>query len=126
MKIYVFGNQDVEMDKIAIETANVLQKIFTQIQFVFQNPIEDFAPSERDFIILDTAIGIKKPVLLDDITKIEKTPTVGMHDFDLGFTLKLLFKIGKIDNVKIIAIPADYQLSKSVEEISAIIKKISS
>ena len=51
--------------------------------------------------------------------------TASMHDFDLPITLRILIKLKAIDSVKIIAIPAGYEEKKAIEEISAIIKAIS-
>ena len=54
---------------------------------------------------MDTIEGIDKVTLLTDIGSIQSSPRVSMHDFDLGYSLKLLKKLGLIDSVKIFGVP---------------------
>jgi Ni,Fe-hydrogenase maturation factor len=107
-KVFVFGTRN---DPLAWEVAGLLRPGFPNIEFIKSDSPDDIAATKSTkgrerIIIMDTARGIKKPGLLsiDDI--IEKG-AVTTHDIDLGMTLKLLKKTGKIDNkkVRIIGIP---------------------
>ena len=107
MKIYVFGNPLVNKDSLPLKLLPELKKEFPKIEFIVADPNENFPPNcERDLIILDTVMGIKKPTILDldDFQKNEKTP-VSPHDYDLLFHLLLLKKTKKIREVKIIGLP---------------------
>lgn len=109
MIIYVFGNPVVEKDSLPLKLLPYLKKAFSKIEFKQVDPNENFPPEgEKDLIILDTVLGIKKSTLLDlnDLAEKEKTP-ISLHDYDLLLHLLLLKKMKKIDRVTIIGIPAD-------------------
>lgn len=61
--------------------------------------------------------------MLTDIDKIESSPNVSMHDFDLGFQLKLMKKLGKIDKVTIIGVPQNINESQVLEQIKQTLGK---
>jgi hypothetical protein len=124
MKIYVFGNQDSDIDNIAINTVDKIRSLFPEVNFIITDPIDGFEPNEREITLIDTAVGIPDIVVFDDINKIELSPRVGLHDYDLSFNLKLLKKLGKIDKVQIIAIPSDYQLDKAAAKLTEILKSM--
>jgi Ni,Fe-hydrogenase maturation factor len=110
MKIYVFGNPLVKEDSLPLKILPDLKKLFPQIKFQIVDPNENFPPKgEKDLIILDTVIGIKKPMILDpaDFIKKKKTP-VSPHDYDLLFHLFLLKKTKKINEVLIIGVPQNF------------------
>lgn len=109
MKIYVFGNPLVKEDSIPLKLLPDLIKSFPKVEFIITDPNENFPPhGEKDLIILDTVIGIKKPTVLnlDDFEKNKGTP-ISPHDYDLLFHLLLLKKLKKINNAKILGIPYD-------------------
>ncbi|OGI15314.1 hypothetical protein A3K63_05310 [Candidatus Micrarchaeota archaeon RBG_16_49_10] len=113
MKILVFGNPLVEEDSLPLRLLPRLRKKFTKIEFREFDSSEDLHKEGRDLVILDTVKGIKKAQVIEDIGSIILGKAYSLHDFDLGYNLKLLKKIGTIDSVKIIAVPA----SKDGEEV---------
>lgn len=90
MTIYVFGNEDVPEDNIKIK---------------FIKPNEDVDFDSKNPVILDTVQGLKKITVFNNIDDIEKFKSLTVHDFDLGFQLKYLKKIGKINGATIIGVP---------------------
>jgi Ni,Fe-hydrogenase maturation factor len=108
MKIYVFGNKDSPLDKTAFSTADKLKTQFPQIKFVGVNVNTDlpFKP-EESVVIMDTVDGIDKVELIEnsDLERLINRRSSSVHDFDLGFQLKYLKKIGKLGHVTIIGIP---------------------
>jgi len=107
MKIYVLGNPLVKQDSLPLKILPKLKSLFPQIKFEIVDPNENFPhKNEKNLIILDTVIGIKKPTILDldDFEKEKKTP-ISPHDYDLLTHLLLLKKIKKIKKVKIIGVP---------------------
>lgn len=109
MNVYVFGNRDLDFDNIAIKIAEGLIGKIENIEFIFMDSADDFSPTEDFPIILDVAKGIDKVSIIEDIKNIGSSPLVGMHDFDLAFTLKFLIKLKKIHGFKIIAIPMEIE-----------------
>ena len=106
MKVYVFGNKDLGLDNKAFTAQKKLGTIFPQIEFVEVKLNADL-PFEHDeqVYIMDTVEGIEEPVLIEDLDKLINTNSVSVHDFDLGFQLKYLKKLGKLGNVTIIGLP---------------------
>lgn len=126
-KIYVFGNPLVKEDSIPLRLLPDLIKSFPKVTFVVTDPNENFpTQGEKDLIILDTVIGIKKPTVLNlsDFDKNKSTP-VSPHDYDLLFHLLLLKKLKKIKYVKIIGIPMSFkEISLSLNYLTELISTL--
>ncbi len=120
--IFYFGNPLFEEDNLALKVIPFLEKKFPQINFVFFDPNENF-PEIENLWLIDTALGIEKISLIEDVKKIKNSPRFSSHDLDLGFYLKLYKKLDKIKKIKIIAIPSQINLSLAVKEIEKIIQK---
>jgi len=121
MNVYVFGNEYIAEDKRAIEVARELEGAIEGISFVFVNPNEDVPfVDQRLAVILDTVEGIQDVALVegDRIDGLVLSPRGSVHDFDLGFQLRYLRKLGKLGKVTIIGIPqegeVDYLRIKSI------------
>lgn len=125
MKVYVFGNQDVSQDSVAIDVAETFEDQVEGIEFIVVSPNEDvpFADDES-VVIMDVVDGIDGPTLIegDDIEKIQLPPRSTVHDFDLGFQLKYLKKLGKLGDVKIIGLPMTDEMD--YDSIQSIFKKL--
>lgn len=104
-KIFCFGNDFFSGDEVGLEIGRILSKQKINFEFIIANSPNDILSCEDELIILDVAKGIKEVQLLTDIEKLENINSVSCHDLDLSFYLKLLKNIGKINLVKIIAIP---------------------
>lgn len=122
-KILVFGNRLVGVDYAALEVADILSGM-PGVEFVECDSAENIERYGPRLIILDTAVGIERPVVLDSVDRIEQTKPYSMHDFDLGIMLRLLLKAKKIESVTIIAVPAQYDPQKAAGEVRAFITSI--
>lgn len=120
--IYIFGNALLDFDNAPIKLMPELQKMFPEIDFIIQDPNENLKPQDKELVIIDTVVGPRDVVIIDDINKIETNSSCSMHDFDLGFNLKLLYKIGQLEKIKIYGVPmnmpADEVFLKLVKLIS--------
>lgn len=121
MKIYCFGNPLSEDDKIALDLIPALQNKFPKINFVEKDPQDGFP--EKDIIILDVVKGIKKVTLIED-PKIITGKIYSPHDFDLGISLLLWKKMGKIESIKLIAIPFGKMVKEVENDAEKIIRKL--
>ncbi len=113
MKIYVFGNKDTPLDNRSFEVAEKLKHTEKNFEFIEVSPNKDLPVTEReDVIILDTVEGIEKTTVLteNDFDKLVLSPNTTVHDFDLGFQLKYLKKIGKLGKVTIIGVPREGEI----------------
>jgi hypothetical protein len=121
MKVYVFGNEDIEIDKRAFNVSEKLKDKIKNIEFIKIKPNEDVPFIDEKFVvILDTIEGIKNVIEICDneLDKLILPPRSSVHDFDLGFQIKYLKKIGKLGKVTIIGLPMqgeiDYFLIQSI------------
>lgn len=105
MKIYVFGNNDLDIDNSAIKLSNILSSHFKDIEFIYINDIDSFSPNEKVPILLDTASNIPEVIVIESTDKLQTNTNTSNHDFDLAMTLKLLLKLHKIEGFKAICIP---------------------
>ena len=119
MKIYVFGNEDTNFDNKALIIADKLRQEFEVIEI---KPNQDlpFAYKEN-LIILDTVLGLETPQVIDE-KKLISTKSTTVHDFDLGFQLKYLRKLGKLGRVWILGIPMDKD--PDYDSIQSILRKL--
>jgi Ni,Fe-hydrogenase maturation factor len=108
MKIYVFGNNDYKQDKKAFLAAKKLKDPFPDIEFIEIDLNKDLPfDSNSPVVILDTVDGIERVELLqnDDLDKLITKSSTSVHDFDLGFQIQYLKKLGKLGKISIIGIP---------------------
>ncbi|MFH7880670.1 MAG: hypothetical protein QXI09_01535 [Candidatus Aenigmatarchaeota archaeon] len=115
MKIYVFGNPLVKKDSLAVKLSKKLKKVFPQIDFEEFDVVEDL--KEENLVIMDVAEGIEKVEIIEDLDLLENRKIYSLHDYDLSYELKLLKKIGKIKNVKIIAIPFNLNEEEALKQV---------
>jgi hypothetical protein len=108
LKVYVFGNEDLSFDNQAFKVVKELENKVPKVQFIEIKLNEDLPFDNReDIYILDTVEGIDKITEISDqeLDKLIINKSVSAHDYDLGFQLKYLKKLGKIGNITIIGIP---------------------
>jgi Ni,Fe-hydrogenase maturation factor len=123
MKVYVFGNEDNQQDKIAFEIASKIDH--KGLNFIKVKPNQDLPfINEKKVIILDAVEGIDKVVEINnkDLDKLVMSKSSTVHDFDLGFQLKYLQKIGKLGEVTIIGIPMNTKIDQRL--IQSILRKL--
>jgi hypothetical protein len=119
MNLLVFGNPEQAVDNLPF---TVIKKIcIPEIKYSFVQPNDDLHVSrEESLFILDTVVGIDKVTLLTekDLDKLVLPPKTTAHDYDLGFQLKYLKKIGRLKKVFIVGLPmngkVDYDLLHSI------------
>lgn len=121
MQIYVFGNEDLEMDSLPLKILPELKKLFPEIDFVTKDPNEDW-DDVGDITIIDTVVGITDVKVFDTLKDFIRAPRFSLHDFDAYTNLLMLEKLGKIKKVTIIGISPSIPQQKTIEEIEDIIK----
>ena len=119
-RIFVFGNPLVDSDALPIKLLPKLQKRFPNVECIIADPTE-LLEYGKDVWILDTAEGIEKVVVLNDISKLNLPKRLSVHDYDLNVDLHLLQKLGKLQNVKIIAVPMEMEEKEALERVSEIL-----
>lgn len=120
MKVYLFGNPDLPEDNLAFQIGERLKGI-PELQFVNISPNEDLPfAGEPQAILVDVVENLDKITLWTekDLDKLILSPRTSVHDFDLGFQLRYLQKIGQLNKVTIIGLPQkgeiDYDFIQSI------------
>jgi Ni,Fe-hydrogenase maturation factor len=119
--IYIFGNPLIKEDSLPLKLIDKLKKEFPSLRFKEFDTVEDL--EGRELNIIDTVKGIRKVKLIEDIDKIITDKIYSMHDFDLGYNLKLWKKMKMIDKVRIFGIPMKMDEEKVFEQLCKSIRK---
>lgn len=119
-RVYIFGNPDLEIDSLPIKLIPRLQRLYPEISFILKDPNEEWDIPEET-IIIDTALGLDKVTVFDDLESFTNTPNLSMHDFDALTNLRYMKKLGKLKKIKIIGIPPEIDPNKVLEMIGKIL-----
>jgi len=121
--LLAFGNPYLKEDNLALELADLLIKEKIKgidiVKCISPEEVLDYL--DKDFYILDVVKDLKKIMLIDDIDKLKSGKMVSLHDFDLGFFLKLMKETGKIEKVKIICVPQTGDIKDLLPEVQKVI-----
>lgn len=117
--LLAFGNPYLNEDNLALHVADaIIADDVKEIEIVkCVSPEEVLNYTGKDFVILDVVRGITEVMAINDIDRLKANGMVSLHDFDLGFFLKLMKETGQIEKVDIIGIPQQ-------GEVTAIKKKV--
>jgi hypothetical protein len=121
--VYVFGNPLVKEDSLPLKLIGRLRKKFPSLEFKEFDTAEDFE-LEKELNIIDTVKGIKKVELIEDIDKIITDKIYSLHDFDLGYNLKLWKKMKMIEKFRVFGVPAGMKEKEALEQLCDKISKI--
>jgi Ni,Fe-hydrogenase maturation factor len=122
-KIYIFGNPLLPFDSLPLKLAPRLQAALPDLEFIVTDPNENLKPINKELFIIDTIEGIEEVVVINDVDKIKSERIYSLHDFDLGYNLKLLQKLGELEKVKIIGVPMAGNEEKIFERLLEKIKE---
>ena|SRR3989344_5779712 len=117
MNVYCFGNESIREDSLAKRLASQM-KVEGITFIVCDRPEDIFKHDQGTLVILDVIEGIESVVLIMDAEELKGNASVTLHDFDLSFFLKLMKKIGRIQELAIVGIP----MQGDEEEIMASVK----
>lgn len=120
-KIYILGNPLAEFDGLPIRLMPKLAEEFPAIRFELIDPNENLHPENKKLFIIDTIINADDVVILDDMEAFDDSPRYSMHDLDLAFTLKLLKKLGELDDFTVIGLPPDMGEEEALKKIRKIL-----
>lgn len=125
LKVYVFGNENLDFDNSAINVAKNIGDKLPSVAFIFVKPNENLPFDDGgDVIVMDVVEGLTEVKLIknDELDKITLSPRATTHDFDLGFQLKYLKKLGKLGRVTIIGLPMQDKIDYN--RIHSILRKL--
>ncbi len=120
--VLVFGNPLLSNDSLPLRLMGRLRKNLPELEFKEFDPNENLEKEGRDLNIIDTVEGIRKVVLITEIESIVTQKLYSMHDFDLGYSLRLLKKLGYLDTVRIFGVPMKIGEKKAFGELSELLR----
>jgi len=121
-KVLVFGNSTFSGDDLGIKIIPKLEKKFKDYEFLEADPTESLENYGKELIIIDAVMGIKDVRVIElnteeDYEKLMLNKIYSMHDFDLGYNLKLLKRLKLIEKVKLICLPMNISEEKVFHQI---------
>ena len=124
MEVYLVGNSMVDFDSLPIRLMEDLSSQHKDINFMEFDPTEDLETEEDPVVFVDTVEGIKEVLIFENLDKFLLQKPYSLHDFDLGWELKLLQKVNKLNDVIIIGVPPNYDKEKAMKEIGEAITSL--
>jgi Ni,Fe-hydrogenase maturation factor len=122
--LLVFGNEYFEGDNLAVNVAKELDLDNIAVERCYSvDDLFNYYCYEK-ILVMDVVKGIDRVMLVEDINKIKEHKLYSLHDFDLGFFLKLMKRLGNLKELKIIGIPQKGDRNKIKEEVLEILKRI--
>jgi hydrogenase 3 maturation protease len=117
--LLAFGNPYLNQDNLALSIADAIitDKIKGLEVVKCISPEEVLNYTDKEFFILDVVKDAKEIIMIDDIDKLRSSNMVTLHDFDLGFFLKLMKETGQIEKVKIIGIPQQGDITQIKQKV---------
>ncbi|MFH1895439.1 MAG: hypothetical protein ABIJ74_02560 [archaeon] len=120
-KILVFGNILVEKDSVPIKILPELRKEFPLIDFMEFDPSENLEKQGKKLVIIDCVQEIKECKRIEGTEKIVSEKVFSLHDFDLGFNLKLLEKTGLLEEVIVFGVPMNFSQKQALNGLKKLI-----
>ena len=90
--LLTFGNPYIKEDNLAVRVADlIIEDKVPGIEVVkCISPDEILSYIGKEFFILDVVKGAEDVMIIDDMDRLQSGKLVSLHDFDLGFFLKLM------------------------------------
>ncbi|MBI4182283.1 MAG: hypothetical protein HY520_04935 [Candidatus Aenigmarchaeota archaeon] len=104
MDVFLVGNALVPQDSLPLRLQPRLEQAFPALRFRELDPTEDI-PEHHPLVLVDTVQGISQVQVFRSLDPFLRERRVSLHDADLGFTLQLMQKAGKLGSLTIIGIP---------------------
>ncbi|HAO81305.1 MAG: hypothetical protein UV57_C0009G0009 [Parcubacteria group bacterium GW2011_GWD2_43_10] len=120
MEVWIFGNPDLPQDSLPVRLRPQLASEFPEVNFILQDPLEDW-PDKDKLIIIDTVVGLNKVQVFTSLADFANTPLVTMHDFDLKNELAFRAKLGKLPPFVIIGVPENINETEAINQIKPIL-----
>jgi hypothetical protein len=114
MKVFVFGS-DFKGDHMARKVAQKLKEE-ARHDFVFSNDPTDLM-YEDSVVILDAVKGIKKVTIFWNPAEFQADKIATLHDFDLGYFLKLADRMRLEKKVTIIGVPMQGRIERITDDV---------
>lgn len=120
MEIWLFGNPDLKGDSLPLKILPGLKELFPKVNFVIQDPLEEWKLPQELFIV-DTVQGLEKVEVFTSLEKFTEAPRVTLHDFDLGTQLNWLKKLGVLPKFTIFGVPENISEAEALTQLNSLL-----
>ncbi len=121
-KLLLFGNPAIPSDSLAVKVGKELEKEGYETLHL-EDPLGLLDLDLSEYLILDVARGLDEPRIVDDPDKLLLGRLCSLHDFDMAYFLKLLKATGRIEKVRIIALPEGLEVEDAVRRVKEIVAR---
>ena len=116
MKVFYFGNPFLENDNLAVKVCRKLEQENKNIEFEhISDTFQLIDKNLNESVLVDVVHGIKKVEFVDS-SSLKQGKISSLHDFDLGFFIKL-----KKASPRIIGIPPAYSEELALKEVRSLL-----
>jgi len=122
MKVLCFGTKLVENDDAALKVCELLKNDFVDVEFIVCDDPSEILEHADGMIILDVVKGIDHVQFIDD-DFLKDRDLYTLHDFDLGFFLKLVKGIGG-PKTKILGLPYGKPAQSLLGDVKRILNEL--
>jgi Ni,Fe-hydrogenase maturation factor len=122
MKVLCFGTKLVENDDAALKVCELLKNDFEGVEFIVCDDPSEILEHADGTIILDVAKGIDHVQFIDD-DLLKDRDLYTLHDFDLGFFLKLVKGI-EGPKTKILGLPYGKPAQSLLGDVKRILNEL--
>jgi Ni,Fe-hydrogenase maturation factor len=122
MKILCFGSKLVENDDTAFNVCELLKNDFEGVEFILCDDPSEILEHYDGAIILDVVKGIDHVQFIDD-DLLKDRDLYTLHDFDLGFFIKLVRSIGG-PKTKILGLPYGKPAQSLLGDVKRILNEL--
>lgn len=120
--IYVCGNALEPRDRLPLLLMPYLKKRFPNISFIHFDPTEELSLKKtKDITLIDSIVGVDTVQIFHSLSNFQQSPQNSVHDFDLFLSLRLLIKLGKLQKITIIGVPANGKKIAIQQEVARIL-----
>ena len=119
MKLFVFGSLSPGDDiapRVARALGNGFQPVFTD------DPAAIIG--EKQAVILDAVRGIRKVTVLSGVKSIKGTRLSSLHDFDLGYFLRLADELGIVPEITVVGLPMEGDFNAILKDARASLRQL--
>jgi Ni,Fe-hydrogenase maturation factor len=118
LKVYYIGNELIEEDSIHIRVCEKLKGLLNDVEFIRLNdPLELLEVKTFPIVLVDSALGIKKTMVVDSPQTLLDESIISAHFLNLAFCIKLCATMNKDFKFKAICVPANINLEDAVNEV---------
>ena len=123
MKLLLFGNPVLSVDNLAVNVGKELEKDGYETLHL-ENPLGLLDLNLTEYVIIDVAYGLKDVKLIESVDRLVLGRLCSLHDFDMAYFLKLLKQLGKLDAIRIVAIPQDMPVADAVLSVRGLLHNL--